>query len=126
MSLASEMAHSLGAHRGADAGRDMTRNARDLDLETPMSEREETGEKVHYICQTYTAKPTAHGKQGSLQIDKQLEYSTAHEAQGRAEREFRAQSCVGADAYMVTEDQGSGELGEPAFLVRLGSVPEQE
>ena len=52
--------------------------------------------------------------------------STPHEAQERAEREFRAESCVGADAYMVIENSSSGEVGDLAFLVRLGSVPEQE
>ena len=69
-----------------------------------MSEVEESGTKVHYVCQTYIAKTTARGQQGNLQIDKQLQYSTPHEAQERAEREFRAENCVGADAYMVIED----------------------
>ena len=90
-----------------------------------MNEIEETGTKVHYVCQTYIAKTAARGQQGNLQIDKQLQYSTAHEAKERAEREFRAENCVGADASMVTEDQSSGEVGEPSFLVRLGTVPEQ-
>lgn len=91
-----------------------------------MSETEESGTKVHYVCQTYSAKTTARGQQGSLQIDKQLRYSTPHEAQERAEREYRAESCVGVDAYMVIEDQSSGEVADPTFLVRLGSVPEQD
>lgn len=104
----------------------MSQTAHDLDLEDPMSEIEETGTKVHYVCQTYIAKTTARGQQGNLQIDKQLQYSTPHEAQERAEREFRAESCVGADAYMVIEDSSSGEVGDPTFLVRLGSVSEQD
>jgi hypothetical protein len=101
-------------------------NAYDLDLEDPMSEVEESGTKAHYVCQTYIAKTAARGQQGNLQIDKQLQYSTPHEAQERAEREFRAENCVGADAYMVIEDSDSGEVGDPTFLVRLGSVPEQD
>ena len=91
-----------------------------------MSEANETGTKVHYICQTYITKKAARGQQGKLQIDKQLQYSTSNEALGRAEREFRAENCVGADAYMVTEDQSSGEVGDQTFLVRLGTVPEQD
>lgn len=91
-----------------------------------MSETEESGTKAHYVCQTYIAKTTARGQQGNLQIDKQLQFSTPHEAQERAEREFRAKNCVGADAYMVIEDSDSGEVGDPTFLVRLGSVPEQD
>lgn len=104
----------------------MTRNAFDLDLEDLMSEVEESGTKAHYVCQTYIAMAAARGQQGNLQIDKQLQYSTPHEAQERAEREFRAENCVGADAYMVIEDSDSGEVGDPTFLVRLGSVPEQD
>ena len=38
-----------------------------------MSELEESGTKVHYVCQTYIAKTTARGQQGNLQIDKQLQ-----------------------------------------------------
>lgn len=91
-----------------------------------MSEANETGTKVHYVCQTYTSKKAARGGQGNLQIDKQLKFSTSHEAKERAEREFRAEHCIGADAYMVTEDQSSGEVGDPTFLVRLGTVPEQD
>ncbi len=104
----------------------MSQNVYDLDLEDPMSEVEESSTKVHYVCQTYIAKTTARGQQGNLQIDKQLQYSTPHEAQERAEREFRAGNCVGADAYEVMEDSASGEVGVPTFIVRLGSVPEQD
>jgi hypothetical protein len=102
----------------------MSQNAYDLFLEDPMNKLEASGKKVHYVCQTYSAKTTAGGQQGKLQIDKQLQYSTSHEAKERAEREFRAESCIGADAYMVIEDSSSGEVGDPTFLVRLGSVPE--
>ncbi len=104
----------------------MSQKVYNLNLVAPMSEIEETGTKVHYVCQTYIAQTTARGQQGNLQIDKQLQYSTPREAQDRAEREFRAENCIGADAYMVIEDQSSGEVGDPTFLVRLGSVPEQD
>ena len=81
----------------------------------------ENGDKVHYICQTYTAKT---GAQGGLQLGKQFQYTSASEAQERAERESRYDGCVGADAYMVVEDVNSGEVGMPTFLARHGNVPE--
>lgn len=87
--------------------------------------QEEATAKVHYICQTYTEKKSG-GGQVSLQVDKQFQYTTAPQAQERAEREFRLESCIGADAYMITEDPSSDEVGEPAFLVRLGSVPDAD
>lgn len=86
----------------------------------------ETSAKAHYICQTYTTGKAARGSQGSLQIDKQLQYSTPNEARERAEREFRAENCIGADAYEVIEDLDSGEVGAPTFLVRLGTVPDDD
>ncbi len=89
-----------------------------------MTEPDQTAPKVHYICQTYVEKKTGRAGQVSLQVDKQFQYSTASQAQERAERENRSDGCVGADAYMVTEDVNSGEVGAPSFLVRLGSVPE--
>ncbi|MFT6933470.1 MAG: hypothetical protein ACJAXT_002179 [Paracoccaceae bacterium] len=85
---------------------------------------DENAPKVHYICQTYVEKKVGRGQQASLQVDKQFQYSTASQAQERAERESRSENCVGADAYMVVEDPSSGEVGAPTFLVRLGSVPE--
>lgn len=91
-----------------------------------MIEADETSVKHHYVCQTYVSKKAGRGGQGGLQIDKQLQYSTAAEAQERAEREFRAENCVGADAYMVIEDRSSGEVGEATFIVRLGTVPEND
>ena len=81
---------------------------------------DETGAKTHYLCQTYT------GSGGALKVDKQFTYTTAEDAQGRAEREFAAGHCVGADAYEVVEDTASGEVGMPVFFVRLGDVPEFE
>lgn len=80
--------------------------------------------KVHYICQTYVEQKTGRDGQVSLKIDKQFQYSTASEAQNRAEREAVSEDCAGADAYMVSEDLNSGEVGSPSFLVRLGNVPE--
>ena len=91
-----------------------------------MSEPEETGPKVHYICQTYVEKTVGRSTQASLQIGKQFQYSTAAQAEERAERECRSENCVGADAYMVTEDLDTGEVGAPIFIARLGTVPEVE
>ena len=85
-----------------------------------MSENHETTAKIHYICQTYVEKPGA--THGSLGIGKQFQYTSASQAQERAERESRSDECVGADAYMVTEDPNSGEVSAPEFLIRLGSV----
>jgi type II secretory pathway component GspD/PulD (secretin) len=91
-----------------------------------MSDIEETVEKVHYICQTYTEKTAGRSGQVSLQIGKQFQYTSASQAQERAERESRSAECVGADAYMVIEDPSSGEVGPPTFLVRLGRYPEDD
>lgn len=89
-----------------------------------MTDSEESALKIHYICQTYVEKPAGGSGQVELKIDKQFEYSTASEAQNRAEREAQSENCAGADAYMVSEDPNSGEVGSPSFLVRLGNVPE--
>ncbi|MBT8155508.1 hypothetical protein KMP13_16880 [Epibacterium ulvae] len=89
-----------------------------------MTNAERSSEKIHYICQTYVETKAGRNGQAGLKIDKQFEYSTASEAQNRAEREALSEDCVGADAYMVTEDPASGEVGAPSFLVRLGNVPE--
>ena len=89
-----------------------------------MTETEETNSKVHYICQTYVEKKGPRGDQLSLKLDKQFQYSSASQAQERAEREYQSELCVGADAYMVTEDPSSGEVGPPSFLARLGEFPE--
>lgn len=91
-----------------------------------MAKSEETTPKVHYICQTYVEKAVGHAKQASLQIGKQFQYSTASQAQERAEREYRAENCLGADAYMITEDPNTGEVGAPTFIARHGSVPEAD
>lgn len=91
-----------------------------------MTDVNDSSTKVHFICQTYVAKKAARGGRGGLQIDKQLQYSTAAEAQSRAEREFQAENCIGADVYIVTEDCKSGEVGDPTFLLRLGTTPEDD
>ena len=91
-----------------------------------MTHTDESAPKIHYICQTYVEqKPGRHGQAG-LKIGKQLQYSTAAEAQNRAEREAQSKECVGADAYMMSEDPNSGEVGSPSFLVRLGNVPDAD
>ena len=89
-----------------------------------MTNSERTNEKIHYICQTYVEKKAGRDGKAGLKIAKQFEYATASEAQNRAEREALSEECAGADAYIVIEDPNSGEVGEPSFLVRLGSVPE--
>ena len=86
-----------------------------------MLDSQETTMKQHYICQTYVEKQ---GVPGGLQVDKLFQYTTAAEAQNRAEREANSTSSVGADAYMVSEDLSSGEVGPPVFLGRHGNVPE--
>ncbi len=88
-----------------------------------MSKPDETGPKVHYICQTYVAKK---GVPGGLQVEKQFQYSSAAQAEERAERESQSGNYVGADAYSVTEDPASGEVGPPTFLARFGTVPEND
>lgn len=87
---------------------------------------DENAAKVHYICQTYVEKKAGRDGQAGLKIAKQFEYSTASEAQNRAEREALSEDCAGADAYMISEDQSSGEVGAPSFLVRLGTVPDTD
>ena len=89
-----------------------------------MTNSDESMVKVHHICQTYVEKKAGRDGQTGLQIAKQFEYSTASEAQNRAEREAMTEDCAGADAYMISEDPSSGEVGNPSFLVRLGNVPE--
>ena len=89
-----------------------------------MTNSDENTVKVHYICQTYVEKKAGRDGQAGLKIAKQFEYSTASEAQNRAERESLSEDCAGADAYMVCENPNSGEVGTPCFLVRLGNVPE--
>ncbi len=91
-----------------------------------MTHENESTTKVHYICQTYVEQKPARDGQASLKIGKQFQYSTAAEAQNRAEREAQSEECAGADAYMISEDPESGEVGSPSFLVRLGSVPETD
>ncbi len=89
-----------------------------------MTQEDASAPKVHYICQTYVEQKPDRGGQAGLKIGKQFQYSTAAEAQNRAEREALSQDCVGADAYIIGEDPNSGEVGSPSFLVRLGNVPE--
>jgi hypothetical protein len=80
--------------------------------------------KTHYICQTYVEAKGAKGAPAGVKIDKQFQYSTAEEAENRAERASQSPDCAGADAYMIIEDPSSGEIRAPTFLVRIGNVPE--
>lgn len=89
-----------------------------------MTKSDESSEKNHYICQTYVEGKPGRGGQINLKIANQFEYTTASEAENRAEREALKEDCAGADAYMVVEDTQTGEVSSPSFLVRLGNVPE--
>ncbi len=89
-----------------------------------MTRTDESATIVHYICQTYMEQTPGRDGRTELKIGKQFQYSTAAEAQNRAEREAQSEDCAGADAYMISEDPNSGEVGLPSFLVRLGNVPE--
>ena len=91
-----------------------------------MQNSEESTKKVHYICQTYTEAKGKRGEQAGLQIGKQLQYTSATQAEERANREFQLPDCVGADAYMVTEDVVSGEVSAPSFIARFGQVPNSD
>ncbi|MBT0955963.1 hypothetical protein IV417_01070 [Alphaproteobacteria bacterium KMM 3653] len=84
---------------------------------------DDTADKTHYICQTYV-ETAAKGGQTGLKIDKQFQYTSAADAENRAEREAAREGCAGADAYMLTEDAGSGEVSPPTFLLRIGNVPD--
>ena len=89
-----------------------------------MTLSDDSTEKTHYSCQTYEQQKAGRGGQAGLKIGKQFQYSTAAEAQNRAEREAQSDGCAGADAYMIVEDAQSGEVSAPEFLVRIGNVPE--
>ena len=91
-----------------------------------MQNSDESTEKVHYICQTYTIKDGRQCQPSGLQIGKQLQYTSASQAEERAHREFQLPECVGVDAYMVTEDVVSGEVSAPSFIARFGKVPDPE
>ncbi|MGH0004373.1 hypothetical protein ACQU0X_30255 [Pseudovibrio ascidiaceicola] len=89
-----------------------------------MSDDNDDTSKAHYICQTYTETKGQKGAQSGVKIDKQFQYSTAEEAESRAERASQSPDCAGADAYMIIEDPNSGEVSAPTFLVRIGNVPD--
>ena len=89
-----------------------------------MTPADQSAMKIHYICQTYVEQKPGRNGQVGLKIGKQFQYSTAADAQNRAEREAQSEDNAGADAYMISEDPNSGEVGSPSFIVRLGNVPE--
>jgi hypothetical protein len=80
--------------------------------------------EVTYICQTYAETPVQGGK--VLVRDKEFQFKTSREAEGRAQRAFEAGQCVGADAYSVMFDPETEELSDPVFLARFGKVPSVE
>jgi hypothetical protein len=91
-----------------------------------MSDAPETAEKIHYICQTYVETKGARGGPAGLKVDKQFQYTSEADAQNRAERESQREGCAGADAYMIIEDAGSGEVSAPTFIARFGNVPDDD
>ncbi len=91
-----------------------------------MSDSPNNAEKIHYICQTYVETKGARGGPAGLKVDKQFQYTSEADAQNRAERESQREGCAGADAYMIIEDAGSGEVSAPNFIVRLGNVPDDD
>ncbi|OJI95660.1 hypothetical protein LY10_03810 [Planktotalea frisia] len=91
-----------------------------------MSDAPDNAEKIHYICQTYVETKGARGGPAGLKVDKQFQYTSEADAQNRAERESQREGCAGADAYMIIEDAGSGEVSAPNFIVRLGNVPDDD
>ena len=91
-----------------------------------MSDAQDDAEKTHYICQTYVETKGAKGGPAGLKVDKQFQYTSEAEAQNRAERESEREGCAGADAYMVVEDAGSGEVSAPTFIARFGNVPDDD
>lgn len=91
-----------------------------------MSDAPDDAEKTHYICQTYVETKGARGGPAGLKVDKQFQYTTEAEAHSRAERESEREGCAGADAYMIIEDSGSGEVSAPTFIARFGNVPDDD
>ncbi|MDB9708000.1 hypothetical protein OAA76_05450 [Planktotalea frisia] len=91
-----------------------------------MSDAPENAEKIHYICQTYVETKGARGGPAGLKVDKQFQYTSEADAQNRAERESQREGCAGADAYMIIEDAGSGEVSAPTFIARFGNVPDDD
>ena len=91
-----------------------------------MSDPADDAEKIHYICQTYVETKGARGGLAGLKIDKQFQYTSEAEAQNRAKRESEREDCAGADAYMIIEDSGSGEVSAPTFIARFGNVPDDD
>ena len=66
-----------------------------------MSDDNGDTSKTHYICQTYVDAEGTKGAPAGVRIDKQFQYSTAQEAESRAERASQSSDCAGADAYMI-------------------------
>ena len=91
-----------------------------------MSDAPDNAEKIHYICQTYVETKGARGGPAGLKVDKQFQYTSEADAQNRAERESQREGCAGADAYMIIEDAGSGEVSAPTFIARFGNVPDDD
>lgn len=83
-------------------------------------ERKMSG-KTRYVCQTYRRQ--MQGKRSVLVRDTAVECKSGAEAEARARRMYPGR-CAGADAYAIDVDTDLGEYGDPAFLCRLGEVPQ--
>lgn len=91
-----------------------------------MAKANQTGPKIHYICQMYERKIGGRGKPAALSVVKSVECSNEGQVVDRAERSFASGSFVGVDAYRIEVDPDLGEPNDPVFLARLGEVPELE
>lgn len=91
-----------------------------------MLKENQTGSKIHYICQMYERQNGGRGKAAALTVVKSVECSNEGQLVDRAERSFASGSFVGVDAYRIEIDPDLGEPNAPVFLARLGDVPELE
>lgn len=90
------------------------------ETETAMTENK------HYVCQTYRHEMRGQGKsrQPVLVQAAAVECGTAEEAEARARKMYAGGSLAGADAFAIEVDPELGDYGDPAFLCRLGEVPQ--
>lgn len=86
-----------------------------------MKRKEPPGPKTHYICQIY-----AREKKSRLRIEQTIECRDSDHAIDRAQRAFSVGRYAGVDAFSVVVDPEMGETSEPAFLTRLGDVPDAD
>ena len=83
-------------------------------------------ETEHQLLELRLALETVKAERDRYKSTSKIFEKLLTKAEERAERESRREGCVGADAYMLSEDPMSGEVSEPVFLARHGTVPEVE